>query len=571
MPTGLWRVLALVCAAFSLAVVVADAVDWQQYTDEHIGFAVSSPAPHGYATVITVSGDPLASGGLRVGDSVQPRGRPWSPRDTLSTWPAGTVLTWNVARGARHFHAQTVVSPPAFDDVVFAEIVNAVRFAMLVVAFVLALRRPDAADARALATFLIAFGLAAFTVPAWLPDRVLAALAPLRGVIVFAGIGYATLFACVFPSRAERGVRGVIRRATIPCTLVLCAAFLVLLWLRDSQLVAPATLTPLATGISDASFAFIGVMVLAFALGAAGARGADRPRVLWAAGSVLAGFSGTIVFLVLLLVFHQIPEWTRYLQLSLILTPIGLAYSILRYRTIDIGFVVSRAIVLTTVSVVIVAVFGLLERALGKIFIDASHVASRSVEIALALGLGFSLRSLHARIEQLIDRIFFRRRRLALAELRSFAADVYFITDPDVAIERTVETVARCADAAGVALFLIADGVFGRAAAVDPGSLPSEVGENDPLFVRLRSTRKPERLRELGSALDADIAFPLFVRGTLVGALVLAPKRSSETYDPEETALLADLAQRVALALDALQTIALRRELEALAAVAGRA
>jgi GAF domain-containing protein len=79
----------------------------------------------------------------------------------------------------------------------------------------------------------------------------------------------------------------------------------------------------------------------------------------------------------------------------------------------------------------------------------------------------------------------------------------------------------------------------------------------------LRASRRPELLRGLGSAIDAEIAFPMFVRGTLVGALVLAPKRSGEAYDPEETTLITDLVQRVGLALDALQTLALRRELAA--------
>jgi GAF domain-containing protein len=54
----------------------------------------------------------------------------------------------------------------------------------------------------------------------------------------------------------------------------------------------------------------------------------------------------------------------------------------------------------------------------------------------------------------------------------------------------------------------------------------------------------------------------MFVRGSLAGALILAPKRSGEAYDPEERALLTEIAQRVGLALDALQTLALRRELE---------
>jgi len=35
--------------------------------------------------------------------------------------------------------------------------------------------------------------------------------------------------------------------------------------------------------------------------------------------------------------------------------------------------------------------------------------------------------------------------------------------------------------------------------------------------------------------LNAEIAFPMFVRATLVGALVLAAKRSGEAYDPKKT------------------------------------
>jgi hypothetical protein len=273
----------------------------------------------------------------------------------------------------------------------------------------------------------------------------------------------------------------------------------------------------------------------------------------------------------LVFAFGRTESWVDFLSLTLIAMPLGLAYTILRHRTVDIGFVISRALVLTLLSAIVILAFGLLERALGKLFIDASHIASRSVEIALALGLGFSLRSLHTRIEIVIDRLFFRHRQRALATLKTFASDVYFITDPDVALERTVDVVNRCADAENAALYLIADGVFGCAAAIDPASLPAEISENDPLFVRMRASREPELPREVASSLDVEIAFPMFVRATLVGALVLAAKRSGEAYDPEEKALLADLAGRVGLALDALQTAAMRRELETLLTATGGA
>lgn len=131
-------------------------------------------------------------------------------------------------------------------------------------------------------------------------------------------------------------------------------------------------------------------------------------------------------------------------------------------------------------------------------------------------------------------------------------------------LERTVDVVARCADAGSVAIYLIADGVFGLAAGVESVGLPAEISENEPLFVRLRASRRGELARDAGSGLDVEIGFPMFVRATLVGALVIGAKRTGETYDPEEVALLTDLAQRVGMALDALQTVVMRRELEAL-------
>jgi hypothetical protein len=242
----------------------------------------------------------------------------------------------------------------------------------------------------------------------------------------------------------------------------------------------------------------------------------------------------------------------HYFELSLIAIPLGLGYTILRHRTIDIGFVVSRALVLATMSFLVLAAFGLIERALGKLFIDASHVASRSVEIALALGLGFSLRTLHARIERGIDFVFFRDRRRALGALRAFARDVGYIGDPATVVERTIATVESHAGAAQARIL-------------------TDVGGDDPLFVRLRASREPVRLRDVDSCIGGDLAFPLVVRGELTGALVLGEKRSGETYDPEERALLAEIADRTAIALDALQTLALRRELEALRAATGGA
>jgi hypothetical protein len=450
------------------------------------------------------------------------------------------------------------------------EIFNVVRIAMILVAIVVAIRRPDVAAARVLVTFLLTMAFTLLTGGAWLPDPALLVWGIARVPIQVVSLSQGLLYACIFPYVSTRGVRAWLRWINPWYTLVFAtSAMAMTVWVYLTNSLPDLGFATLI--VSWAPLAYLAGIIVAFVVAAVSSSGLDRQRVYWAAGSICLGFAGPIVATVLRFGFDRTEGWLDFLSLTLIAMPLGLAYTILRHRTIDIGFVISRALVLTILSAIIIVAFGLLERALGKIFIDASHIASRSVEIALALGLGFSMRSLHDRIERVIDRVFFRQRQRALASLKSFASDVYFITDPDVALERTVEIVHRCADAGNVALYLIADGVFGCAAAVDSTSLPSEISENDPLFVRMRASRLAEMPREVASSLDAEIAFPMFVRATLVGALILAAKRTGETYDPEETTLLTDLAGRVGLALDALQTAAMRRELESLLTATGGA
>jgi hypothetical protein len=569
MPIGVWRFLALVGALLALIFVVVDSVDVRVLTDDHI--VTESADGHSYAElrIVSVSGDAAENGTLLPGDIVTPLFE-ITPRIRLDGEPAGTMLRWKVRRGESTFLTATTVTPLARNDVVLYQIFDVVRLAMILMAIVVAVRRPDVAAARALVTFLITMALTLTPGGAWLPDPEFPAWRVIRSPIQIYGLSQAVLYACIFPFASASGLRAFLRRINPWYTLVTCLAVLVFAG-SDHVLGRPIDLGPAETIVDWSPMGFFAAIAAAFWIAAAGSAGRDRQRVYWAAGSLCVGFAGPILATLLRYAFHNSADWIDFLSLTLIAIPVGLAYTILRHRTVDIGFVISRALVLTILSAIIIVAFGLLERALGKLFIDASHIASRSVEIALALGLGFSLRSLHERIERIIDRIFFRHRQRALATLKSFASDVYFITDPDVALERTVDVVNRCADAGNVALYLIADGVFGCAAAIDPAGLPSEVSENDPLFVRMRASRRAEMPREVASNLDAEIAFPMFVRATLVGALVLAAKRSGEAYDPEETALLADLAGRVGLALDALQTVAMRRELERLLRATGGA
>jgi len=567
MPTAVWRFLALTGAFIALVFVVVEAVDVAAYTTPNVSWTQVDGRSYARLRVTAVDGTPAENGGLLPGDVIVPPGV-LALRMRYGAEPSGFTQRWNVTRGTQQFTTATEVTPLAQRDLVLYEIFNIVRLAMVLVAILVALRRPEDAAARALVTFLVLMGATLVLAGAWLPDPLFGLWHLLRSPLEILSLSQALLYACLFPRGSPSGQRAWLRAINPWYTLVTAAAALALeAW--DQSPAGLPNLGVLGPLFEWSPMLYFFAMFRAFALARRGASPSDRQRLSWVARSIGIGFAGPLVATVLAVALGRTDEWISFLPLTLVVMPVGLAYTILRHRTVDVGFVISRALVLTMLSFLVLGAFALVERTLGKIFIDASHIASRSVELALALGLGFSLRSLHTNIERGVDRIFFRHRQRALATLKTFATDVYFITDPDVVLERTVDVAYRCADAENAAIFLIADGVFGCAAAFDRATLPAEISENDALFVRLRASRRPEIPREVASGLDVDIAFPMFVRATLVGALVLAAKRTGEAYDPEETALLADLAGRVGLALDALQTAAMRAELEALMRVTG--
>ena len=81
--------------------------------------------------------------------------------------------------------------------------------------------------------------------------------------------------------------------------------------------------------------------------------------------------------------------------LSIFLAPVALTYAAFSRRLIDIGFVINRAAVFSSVSIIIVGLFMLGEWVLGAWFSHVSHLTNLEISAALAIGLGFSVRAIH--------------------------------------------------------------------------------------------------------------------------------------------------------------------------------
>jgi hypothetical protein len=220
----------------------------------------------------------------------------------------------------------------------------------------------------------------------------------------------------------------------------------------------------------------------------------------------------------------------------------------LNRRLVDIGFIINRAAIFTGVSIVVLGAFVLLESLFSDWFRDANHTTNVLVNAGLALSLGFSVHFLHARIDRVVDNIFFRKRHEDEQAIRAFAHEAPFITDRATLLQRSIAVLERHTDTASVAVVL--DDGDGRFAAIDDNE--PAIDENDPAIVRLRATHKTTDLHDLGSQLHGDLAFPIVSRGRFLGAVVLGARRSGEAYAPDESHAISTLAHSLGSALDVL-------------------
>ena len=258
----------------------------------------------------------------------------------------------------------------------------------------------------------------------------------------------------------------------------------------------------------------------------------DRQRLTWIVLSYFPLLVGTTVGHFAL----DTGIWNVLHNVSFFFLPAGLTYAALARRLFDVGFVLNRATVFAGVSTIVVGAFVLLEWALGKWFEDVNHGANVAVNAALALGLGLSIRWIHRYVDMAVDTVFFRKRHENEQAIRRFAREVAFLTAPDVIAERTKQIVLTHTDALSAQVLLATD-----------------FDDNDPAVAAMRAWNEPIDLHKYDTAIAGEIAFPMLVHGTFIGALVCGAKINGESFAPDERESLQMLAHGVGLSLHGLR------------------
>jgi hypothetical protein len=554
MPPILSRALTAVgLLAVILGVIQALVFAWSTGTTG-VALVVSSSAPNRF--VVRSNAHPRTIA-LRPGDVIALADTGFSSRMRYLRARPGDAFAFVRERGGARVTLRYEAGN-AFSA--YAWITQLVRVAMAVCALVIVIRRWNTVEARALAFFFTMFALALddFTAPWESPSEVFAALT-INAFFLTTSLAQAVRFATLFPDPHVGGTRRAIRlvnRVVAPIYIVVATtvtfASYAFLWTPPDAL---------ALFADSSAYYYLGAIGLAFAIANRRAKPEDRERVRWVSLSVAVGLIGPLFAISYYLATRTLPLWASYANLTLALMPLGTAYAILRHRVLDIAFAINRALAFSFVSAIVLVTFGCVEWLAGKVLVDASHVTSASLEVAISLVLGFFLRAIHRRCETIVDDLFFRKRHESLARLRLFASDAAYISDLRLLVSRTVETITREEHAARCAVYLRGDDGTFAAVAVN-GTLAERIDANDPAIVRARALRAPVALADVRSSLDADTAFPLMVRDALIGLLVCGARTDDERYAPDERDALETVARAVASAIDALEIAALRTELE---------
>src|SRR6185437_4134211 len=222
----------------------------------------------------------------------------------------------------------------------------------------------------------------------------------------------------------------------------------------------------------------------------------------------------------------------------------GYLYAAIRTRLVDVSFVVNRALVYAAITGLLFGIFSVLE--LGLHDLAVGDRLSWALQAIAALLLAVALSPLHRRLEHWVERVFFRKQRLAIASVRNFAAECAFIEQQSHLLDTAVERLHPHCDA--VAVYERA--LSGYQLRASRGHAWREsIDVDDPAFVALRAHRQEVDLHGLGSAIGPDsVAFPMTVGESLSGAVVCHP-RAGERLAPDIRAALAEAARNLGASL----------------------
>ncbi len=220
-------------------------------------------------------------------------------------------------------------------------------------------------------------------------------------------------------------------------------------------------LTPLAGIVQPLPVLLLIAALISLALRQRRSRGQERQQLKW--------FTSSLILYVILVgtdtasFFYYgsetaMPGWASLFNgiaiNSYVLIPIAAGIAILKYRLYDIDLLINRALVYTTLTVSLAAVYVGCVVLLQTVLRSLSGQNSQLAVVASTLAIAALFSPLRRRVQGLVDRAFYRRKYDATKTLEAFGARLRNETDLDALSGHLVGVVKGTMQPAHVSLWL---------------------------------------------------------------------------------------------------------------------
>ena len=277
---------------------------------------------------------------------------------------------------------------------------------------------------------------------------------------------------------------------------------------------------------------------------------AERPRIRWVWASIL-------LYVVSYLASTNVFGFANGLEAALVVNAftaaafLGFTYAVLRHRLVSLRLVLNRALVYGVITSLVVGVFAALSSLIEHFAVGKTEGAL--LQLLVPLSLGVTLNLIKKRLDGFVERLFFQRQYRAETALTRLIRECAFIESRETLLDRVAGEVSQYLKPTGLALYERGDSGYVLVRQQGERQFPKKLAGDDPAMVSLRASLAEADLDSVASAAGKEgLAFPMAMRGTLMGALILG-QRPAEQYTQTERALLARIGQQVAAALHALR------------------
>jgi serine phosphatase RsbU (regulator of sigma subunit) len=299
----------------------------------------------------------------------------------------------------------------------------------------------------------------------------------------------------------------------------------------------------------------------------------ERKQVRWPLWGTIVSLSGVLLLIGLLFLLDWMGLQERFLPAVVvevvknafyIFIPLSFAFAILKYRLMEIDVVIRKTVTYSIVSGCVAAVYFALAGGLGGLLIERAGVHSTWITVGATLATVAVFVPVRKRVQDIVDKRFFRRKEDLPRALRALHTDTGEITNLPALLNVVAERVVQVLHVRNVVIFRksLRDQTFMAAVEVglhdrmEPTALLKSLrfDHNTPLLASAGVAFGPpahlpasEQLavEQLGTALIV----PMRRGEETIGFMSLGRKLSDQEFEPDEIEFLAGAADQTASAI----------------------